>query len=94
LLDQPPEEPAEPEQEEDSKWSATGVELVRRTLGGNGQPQKRNLAKPDEFRQASSPHERLLILDNWPRSGLPAGDFAPLMGISKHTLYLWKKRFR
>jgi hypothetical protein len=24
---------------------------------------------------------------------LPAGDFAPLVGLSKHTLYLWKKRF-
>jgi hypothetical protein len=23
----------------------------------------------------------------------PAGDFAPLVGISKHTLYAWKKRF-
>lgn len=49
--------------------------------------------KPDEVRQAFSPHERLLILDTWQRSGLPAGDFAPLVGVSKHTLYLWKKRF-
>ena len=50
-------------------------------------------AEPDEVRQPFSPHERLLILDTWQRSGLPAGDFAPLVGISKHTLYLWKKRF-
>ena len=49
--------------------------------------------KPDELRLAFSPHERLLILDTWQRSGLPAGDFAPLVGLSKHTLYLWKKRF-
>ena len=34
-----------------------------------------------------------MILDSWLRSKLPAGDFAPLVGISKHTLYLWKKRF-
>jgi transposase InsO family protein len=34
-----------------------------------------------------------LILDSWLRSGLPAGDFAPLVGLSKHTLYSWKKRF-
>jgi transposase InsO family protein len=44
-------------------------------------------------RLALSPHERLLILDTWQRSGLPAGDFAPLVGISKHTLYAWKKQF-
>ena len=27
------------------------------------------------------------------RSGLPAGDFAPLVGMNKHTLYNWKKKF-
>src|SRR4029453_7878930 len=86
------EEPAEPAQEEEINWSPTGVELPRRPLGWNGKPQKRGLVKPDEVRQAFSPHERLLILDTWQRSGLPAGDFAPLVGLSKHTLYLWKKR--
>jgi transposase InsO family protein len=49
--------------------------------------------KPDEVRLTLSPHERLLLLDTWQRSGLPAGDFAPLVGISKHTLYAWKKQF-
>ncbi len=34
-----------------------------------------------------------MILDTWQRSGLPAGDFAELVGLSKHTLYGWKKRF-
>jgi transposase InsO family protein len=33
------------------------------------------------------------LLDTWRRSGLPAGDFAALVGLSKHTLYAWKKRF-
>jgi transposase InsO family protein len=32
-------------------------------------------------------------LDTWRRSGLPAGDFGALVGVSKHTLYGWKKRF-
>ena len=36
---------------------------------------------------------RLTILDTWMRSGLPAGDFAPLVKVSKHTLYEWKRRF-
>jgi transposase InsO family protein len=34
-----------------------------------------------------------MILDCWQRSGLPAADFAPLVGVSKHTLYAWKKLF-
>ena len=40
-----------------------------------------------------SPEQRLLILDTWRRSGLPAADFSALVGIPKHTLYNWKKRF-
>ena len=82
------EKPSRPEWRSDS-----AAELPRRPLGWNGKRQKRGLVKPDEVRQAFSPHERLLILDTWQRSGLAAGDFAPLVGISKHTLYLWKKRF-
>src|SRR5262245_60760381 len=37
--------------------------------------------------------QRLLILDVWRRCGLSAGDFAPLVGLSKFTLYEWKRRF-
>jgi len=40
-----------------------------------------------------TPQQRLLVLDTWMKSGLPAGDFAPLVGVSKHTLYAWKQRF-
>jgi transposase InsO family protein len=40
-----------------------------------------------------TPQQRLLVFDIWRRSGLPAGDFAALVGLSKHTLYAWKKRF-
>jgi len=35
--------------------------------------------------------QRLLLLDTWRRSRLPAGDFAPLVGLSRHTLYAWKQ---
>ena len=37
--------------------------------------------------------QRLLLLDTWQRSGLPASDFAALVGLTKHTLYGWKKKF-
>jgi transposase InsO family protein len=40
-----------------------------------------------------TPQQRLLLLDSWRRSGLPAKDFAALVGISKHTLYVWKQHF-
>ncbi len=33
------------------------------------------------------------MLDTWQRSGLPAGDFAARVGISKHTLHDWKRKF-
>jgi transposase InsO family protein len=44
-------------------------------------------------RKELTPEDRLLILDTWNRSGLPAGDFSGLVGIAKHTLYNWKRRF-
>jgi transposase InsO family protein len=37
--------------------------------------------------------QRLLILDSWQRSKLPAGDFAPLVGVSSAALYKWKRLF-
>jgi transposase InsO family protein len=59
-----------------------------------GMGKGRRLVKPEPSPQTpTSPEQRLLILDTWQRSGLPAGDFAPMVGVSKHTLYVWKKRF-
>ena len=57
-------------------------------------PKGRRLAKKsDEPVNPLTPEQRLLILDAWQRSGLPAGDFAPLVNLSKHTLYAWKRKF-
>jgi transposase len=41
-----------------------------------------------------SPQQKLLLLDTWQRSGLPARDFGALVNISRHTLYAWKRRFQ
>jgi hypothetical protein len=54
-----------------SPSSAMDVEPARRPLGWNGKPKGRQLFRPDEVRLAT--HVRLLILDRWRRSGLPAG---------------------
>jgi transposase InsO family protein len=69
-------------------------EVRRPRLVGTGKGKGRRLVKPEESPQpAMTPEQRLLILDTWQRSGLPAGDFAALVGVSKHTLYSWKKKF-
>jgi transposase InsO family protein len=62
-------------------------------LSGRGRPRRQTLAKPVAKPDALTPEQRLLLLDTWLRSGLPAGDFATMVGVSKHTLYAWKKRF-
>jgi transposase InsO family protein len=57
------------------------------------QQRGKRLVLPGEKPPALTAEQRLLLLDTWQRSGLPAGDFAALVGLSKHTLYAWKKRF-
>ena len=54
---------------------------------------RRLVKKADQKALALSPEQRLLLLDTWQRSGLPAADFAALVGLSKYTLYEWKRRF-
>ena len=59
-----------------------------------GPKKGRRLEKKAKQRQKGlTGEQRLRILDTWQRSGLPAADFATLVGVSKHTLYTWKKRF-
>jgi transposase InsO family protein len=60
-----------------------------------GQPRRGRRLVPKDAPPVTplTPQQRLLLLDTWERSKLPAGDFAALVGISKHTLYAWKKKF-
>jgi transposase InsO family protein len=70
-----------------------GAELPRR-LRLSGRSKGRKLVKKDVSPALLlTPEQRLLLLDTWQRSGLPAGDFAALVGVSKFTLYQWKKKF-
>ena len=62
----------------------------RRRLKRRG---KRLTKEPTTKRQQYSGEQRLLILDVWRRSSLPAADFAPLVGVSMHSLYKWRKVF-
>ena len=55
---------------------------------------KRKPKTPDTKARALTPAERLNLLDIWQRSGLVAPEFASLVGLNKHTLYGWKKKFK
>jgi transposase InsO family protein len=49
---------------------------------------------PDAERVAAfTGEQRLLLLDAWTRSKLPATEFAGLVGVTPMTLYSWRKRF-
>jgi transposase InsO family protein len=74
-------------------WAGEADGSGRPRLGGRGKPGRRLVKKPEAGRAKVSAEQRLLLLDTWTRSGLPAGDFAGLVGVSRHTLYSWKKRF-
>ena len=88
----PPLPPAAAEPGEQLLDEPGGADHAPR-LAGRSRRGKRLVADPVPERTPLTPPQRLLILDAWVRSGLPAGDFAPLVGLSRHTLYAWKKRF-
>lgn len=68
------------------------AELILRYREEQSSRRSRRLA-PETKKPRFSAEQRLLILDSWLRSKLPAGDFAPLVGLSMHTLRAWKARF-
>src|SRR5690242_12874063 len=86
-----PEPYPEFEPTDEELWPADGEPLVGKppNLRGRGPKSRvRKLVAPQPSvppPSETSPERRLLILDTWRRSGLPAGDFADLVGVSKHT---------
>jgi transposase InsO family protein len=67
----------------------TAFGLARRL----GRQRGRRLVKPAGPTPPLTAEQRLLVLDMWRRSELPAADFAALVGLSRHTLYEWKRKF-
>jgi transposase InsO family protein len=83
--------PADDGEAEENPWPD-----VPRLTGRRGRGRQRLLREktvPQQTPASLTPTQRLLLLDTWQRSGLPAGDFAAMVGVSKHTLYAWKKKF-
>ena len=62
-------------------------------LGGRRKGQAMTRKSGDRERRPLTAKDRLYLLDAWVKSKLPAGDFAPIVGVSKHSLYAWKKLF-
>jgi transposase InsO family protein len=89
----------EPEGDGAAAADENGLPKPPRLNGGSGRRQrvltKKNMVglPPRVASENLTPTQRLLLLDTWQRSGLPAGDFAAMVGISKHTLYIWKRKF-
>ena len=74
---------------EDLAWE--GEPPVSLNLAGR---KRGTLTKPPQSPAAPlTPQQKLLLLDTWRRSGLPARDFGAMVNVSRHTLYAWKKRF-
>jgi len=68
-------------------------EAVLRAARVQGRRKRRGGLQLPAPRTHYTPEERLLILDTWRRSALPARDFAVLVNVSAHTLYGWAKKF-
>ena len=64
-------------------------QAARQKLGGG---KSRSLSKK-VARVTFTPEQRILLLDTWQRSGLPAKDFSSLVGICAPTLYKWNSAF-
>jgi transposase InsO family protein len=59
----------------------------------SGRKTRRKVIREQTTRQSFTPQQKLLLLDTWQRSGLPAKDFSPLVGVSPNSLYKWKRQF-
>lgn len=69
------------------------AQRVRVRLSGPRRGPRTRRVESVDVRQHLTARQRLLVLDTWVRSKLPAREFADLFGLSAHTLYAWKKRF-
>jgi transposase InsO family protein len=86
-------ERADDEFEGDSTPTAAADGATPARLMGRRLDRSRKLVRPAALPPAIAPEQRLLLLDTWLRSGLPASDFAAMVGVGKGTLMTWKRRF-
>lgn len=78
--------------DEDGQGARLSGRRGGRQIGGQ-RPTGRQLVRQRPTRPAFTLEQRLLIVDAWRRSGLPASEFAPLVGIVSHRLREWARAF-
>jgi len=79
---------------EPSEVEATARKIRLRGMGKGRAKGTTCLLPPQSADKTTySPEQRILILDTWERSGLPAKEFGPLVGLAYATLYKWKRMF-
>ena len=76
---------------DDARTGGDRVRLPR--LGGRRKGQALTRKSDDRERRPLTAKDKLYLLDAWVKSKLPASEFAPLVGVSKHSLYSWKRSF-
>jgi len=96
--ERPENRPCGPLPEGGAGDGVAGAERRKGAGGGyapRGTPSRRaRTVKPDASRSAEfTGEQRLLALDCWFRSELPATEFAPLIGVSTASLYAWRRKF-
>ena len=99
LPDVPEPDPDIPEPSGEEPWHppmlAGPGKSKNKRLVKNEEAKGQVKSKPPNFYPAHlTPEQKLLLLDTWKRSGLTMGVFEKLVGINKHTIYLWNKRFK
>ena len=75
----------------DDLTDAEVEELIRRL--SRRRSKTRRTILPAQRRRSLNLEQRLLLLDTWVRSKLPAKDFSAMVGVSSATLYKWKRCF-
>lgn len=76
-----------PGREEDFPEEPRALEKLRR------QRRRQVLRKAEDLCQPLSGPKKILLLDTWKRSGLAAREFAALTGVTKESLYAWRRKF-
>ena len=57
-------------------------------------PKRRRLLVRALPREPLSAQKKILLLDTWRRSGLPARNFAAITGLTRQQLYAWQRKFK
>jgi transposase InsO family protein len=88
-----PERGVAPEEDGEEEAITNPPALAGRRKGSPLRRTPRETTASERTGSTLSGEQRMLILDAWARSQLRASEFGRLVGVERHTLYAWKRRF-